>query len=178
VKDYVQVATQTNSGQYHGQMVGLIYFIQACKDFVEAANHLDAIKKTLFYGRKLYNIETNFNWGGVNLDGIQGSVPPDVMHAVVGIATEAGELIQNVLDAINGVVMGRSKEVDVVNLKEESGDVLWYLALLFKALDTDFETEGRRNLAKLLLRYPDGFTQHNALTRDIQAERTLLEQEA
>lgn len=176
MKDYIDAALTTKSDAWHGQMVGMIYFQHALREFIDAANHLDAIKKTLFYGKKLYQIAENHTWGGVNLEGIVETIPADIIHAIVGLSTETGELCEALLEAINGAVMGKGvTALDTTNLKEESGDLLWYLAVMFKELETDFGTEGKRNIAKLMKRFPNGFTQDNALVRDLIAERATLE---
>lgn len=91
-------------------------------------------------------------------------------HAIDGIATEAGEL----LDAMKKAKY-YGKELDLTNLKEEGGDILWYLALLFDELGTTFEAEMERNNSKLRARFPDKFTQEDALERDLGKEREVLE---
>ena len=94
----------------------------------------------------------------------------DVEHGILGIATEAGEL----LDALKkGKYYG--KPLDPVNIKEESGDLFWYLALICKAYGWTFEEIQQQNIAKLKARYPDKFTQDKALARDLPKERKVLE---
>lgn len=51
-----------------------------------------------------------------------------VLHAAIGLCTEAGELI----DVFDDLQEGRA--IDVVNLKEELGDMYWYLAILSREL--------------------------------------------
>ena len=67
------------------------------------------------------------------------------------------------------------KELDLVNVKEEAGDMLWYIALLFDELGTDFPTEMERVINKLAVRYPDKFSSDSALVRNLKAERDVLE---
>ena len=92
-------------------------------------------------------------------------------HGIDGLVTEVGEL----QDAMKKAKY-YGKPLDLVNVKEECGDVLWYLALMFDELGTDFETEMARVIAKLQARFPTKFEQHNALTRDLVKEREVLEQ--
>lgn len=73
---------------------------------------------------------------------------PRIIHAATGLATEAGELLNNVTDE---VFIGRG---DVVNAREEIGDHLWYLAILFDELGTDFQKECEFLLEKYSM-YPD-----------------------
>lgn len=88
----------------------------------------------------------------------------------MGCVTESGEL----LDALKKS-MFYGRELDVTNLKEEAGDILWYLAILFDELDTDFPTEMTRVINKLKVRFPDKFTEEAANNRDLEAERKTLE---
>ena len=94
----------------------------------------------------------------------------DLLHGVLGLITEAAELAE-VLKKQHAY----GKPIDRVNLKEELGDVLWYLPLLCRALDTDMESIAEMNIAKLKLRYPNKFSKEDAITRNLTAERGLLE---
>lgn len=93
-----------------------------------------------------------------------------IFHAAMGLATEAGEI----LDAVKKFVF-YGKPLDLVNLKEEGGDSFWYLARLAQALGISFEDMMSTNLKKLHARYGGKFTQEKALTRDLKAEREVLE---
>jgi NTP pyrophosphatase (non-canonical NTP hydrolase) len=97
-------------------------------------------------------------------------VPPRVEHAAYGCVTEAGEM----LDALKKAKF-YGKTLDLTNIKEEAGDLLWYLAILFDELDTTFEKESARVIAKLKARYPDKFTLEHAENRDLVKEREILE---
>lgn len=97
-------------------------------------------------------------------------VPPRVEHAAYGCVTESAEL----LDALKKAKF-YGKTLDLTNIKEEAGDLLWYLAILFDELDTSFEQEAARVIAKLKARYPDKFTLQLAENRDLKKEREILE---
>lgn len=100
-----------------------------------------------------------------------GDVTPQIEHAVMGLVTEAAEC----MDAIKkSKIYG--KPLDKINLIEEAGDIMWYLAILAHDLDVSFETIWEKNIAKLQARYPEKFTETDALIRDIEAERAILEQ--
>jgi NTP pyrophosphatase (non-canonical NTP hydrolase) len=94
----------------------------------------------------------------------------NLLHAAMGIGTEAGEL----LDAFKRKIF-YGKELDVVNVKEEIGDIMWYIAILLRELDLDFEDILQLNIDKLRARFPDKFTENHALNRDLDAERKILE---
>lgn len=95
-----------------------------------------------------------------------------LLHAGIGLATESGEF----LDALKKSIF-YGKELDTVNLKEELGDVLWYMAIAMDALGTDFETEMEKNIKKLKARYGEKFSQDSAEKRDLKREREILEGE-
>jgi NTP pyrophosphatase (non-canonical NTP hydrolase) len=94
----------------------------------------------------------------------------DLLHASMGLVTEAGEF-QDMLK--KHIYYGR--ELDEVNLKEEIGDVLWYCAIALEALGTDFESVMQTNIDKLKARYPEKFTEESANNRDLDTERQILE---
>ncbi len=94
-----------------------------------------------------------------------------LLHAAMGLTTEAGEF----MDALKKHLF-YSKELDTVNLLEELGDVLWYVAIAADALGTDFTTIQQTNINKLRARFPDKYSHESANTRDLDAEREALEQ--
>ena len=93
-----------------------------------------------------------------------------ILHADIGVATESGEI----LDAIKKHVY-YGKKLDTVNLIEEVGDVMWYLAVLLDQCGSTFDEAMEKNIAKLKTRFPDGFTEDKALNRDLNSERKGLE---
>jgi NTP pyrophosphatase (non-canonical NTP hydrolase) len=96
-------------------------------------------------------------------------VDADLVHGAIGVITEGGEL----LDAIKKHVY-YGKPLDVVNLREEIGDVMWYLALLCRATNTDLSAVASTNIDKLRARFPDKFDPSKALNRNLDAEREIL----
>ena len=100
----------------------------------------------------------------VNRDG------EDLLHAAIGIATESGEL----LDTIKKY-MFYGKPLDITNIKEEVGDLLWYIALLCHSQGWSFEEIMFLNIEKLKARYPDKFEEDKAIHRNLPLERLILE---
>ena len=98
-------------------------------------------------------------------------VDKELLHSAFGCATEAGEL----LDVLKKVIFyGRA--IDTINMLEEFGDMLWYIALGLHALGFSFDDAFQRNIAKLRARYPDGeFNVTHAQERDLETERKRLE---
>lgn len=94
----------------------------------------------------------------------------DELHMVMGISTEAGEL----LDAYKKH-FAYGKELDVVNVGEEIADIMWYVSNLCRIKGINLEEMLQRNIDKLKARYPDKFSQEKALNRNLDKERDILE---
>ena len=94
----------------------------------------------------------------------------DVLHAIIGVATEGAELLDPVKK-----MMFYGKPLDMVNLDEEMGDLLWYIAIYANARKTTIEALATTNNLKLRARYPDKFSSEKALNRDLERERIILE---
>lgn len=94
----------------------------------------------------------------------------DLLHATMGMSTEANELV----DQMKKVIF-YGKPMDTANIVEELGDVLFYVAIVCRELNVSMERIGEINIAKLKKRYPDAFSEENALNRDLDAERKILE---
>lgn len=93
-----------------------------------------------------------------------------VLHGVIGISTESGEL----LDAIKKQLF-YGKNLDLHNVKEELGDLMWYIATVCNALEFDFSDILQININKLSARYNGQFNASSALNRDINKERSIIE---
>ena len=79
---------------------------------------------------------------------------PRLLTAALGISAEAGEFTEVVKKII---LQGKPyNEDNVFHLKRELGDICWYLAQAFMALDTDFNEILDMNVDKLSARYPEG----------------------
>ena len=93
-----------------------------------------------------------------------------LIHAAMGMCTEAGEF----QDHLKWHLF-YGKPLDSINLAEEIGDIMWYLALAANALRIDLIDVATKNIAKLRARYPERFSEYDALNRDLDAERKVLE---
>lgn len=83
-----------------------------------------------------------------------------LIHAVLGISGEAGELT----DAIKKSVM-YGKELNIIHVKEEAGDILWYMSVLLDTIGSSFEEVMQMNHDKLEKRYPSKFSKEDAIAR-------------
>jgi NTP pyrophosphatase (non-canonical NTP hydrolase) len=165
---------------------------------IAAGNLLDVIKKDTFYGLpkdedKLAKRTTRLEENAVLLRRAAGhtealtrrklagdestvrtltNINPRVVHAIIGLATEAVELLEALHEAVeNGT------ELDGVNILEELGDLNWYHAIAVDALGGDWEQIQETNIAKLRKRNKGkSFNADATINRDVDAERALLEQ--
>ncbi len=97
-------------------------------------------------------------------------MPMRVAHGVLGCVTESGELAD---------VLKRhlyyGQHLDTLNIREELGDLSWYISIVLDSIGSSWEEIWGMNIAKLQGRYPDKFTEHDAANRDLDAERETLE---
>ena len=75
----------------------------------------------------------------------------NLLHMGVGVSTEANEL----LDAIKKHTIYQ-KPLDVENVKEELGDLLFYMSNLMQSVGLSFEEILQHNIDKLSVRYSKG----------------------
>lgn len=94
-----------------------------------------------------------------------------LVHAGMGLTTETAELV----DALKKWAF-YGKPLDKVNIKEEIGDCLWYMAIVADECGFSFEEAMEANIKKLRARYGEKFTEFDALNRNIPLEREILEQ--
>ena len=79
----------------------------------------------------------------------------------LGCSGEAGE--------VAGVVkkhLFHHHPLDEAKLREELGDVLWYIALGAHSLGTTLENIAKENVEKLKARYPNGFETERSMNRE------------
>ncbi len=164
MKNYLNDSARTASNTYFTDKVTEKEVHETLNTFANAGEALDNQKRRLFYGKgEALSPET--------VDGFSiGALNGNIVHAIYGLCTEAGEISEALLKA------AETGSFDETNLKEEAGDILWYLAMLFRELDTDFETVATTNINKLKARFPEKFTQEKAYNRDLESEREILEE--
>ncbi|HZS43396.1 MAG TPA: nucleoside triphosphate pyrophosphohydrolase family protein [Candidatus Paceibacterota bacterium] len=93
------------------------------------------------------------------------------LHAILGLASELGELADQLKKHI---FYGRP--LDKINLSEEAGDLVWYLALVSNVPGMlSLEETLERNIAKLKARYGEKFSEFYAANRNLDSERKILE---
>ena len=82
------------------------------------------------------------------------------LHMAIGISGEAGEL----LDAIKKATIYR-KQLDIANIVEECGDLLFYIAGMLDSIGVDIESAMASNVSKLSIRYGKSYSDKSAVER-------------
>jgi hypothetical protein len=170
--DYMAEADKTNSIVWNPQYVDHAAFVGCLRQFVELANVLDVFKKLLFRGRTPEQMNMRVPDESASLAGNGGHVPAfeiDLVHGILGGATEAGEAAEILLDLLEG------KRPDRVNVIEEAGDRLWYINRELRWAGVTFEDAMRINVDKLHGRHGTAFDVFRDANRDLEAERSRLE---
>ena len=119
---------------FNPELVGLL------RRYVELARSIDVYKKAAFYGRDIESYPTPIK----PLD--RNGIDSGVIHGVLGIAGEAGEVVELLLEAID---TGAIPE----KFPEELGDVLWYIAVAARAGGSSLEDAAVGNNKKLADRW-------------------------
>lgn len=139
--------------------------------FIATTDDLDHYKKLKYYGRALKpELAARKTQMTVQQFERSDDGAEKVFHAAIGIATEGGEILEALYKA-----KWSGEKLDVVNLKEELGDLFFYMAILFREFDLKLEDVLQINHDKLEKRYGKKFTEEAAINRDLQAERDILE---
>lgn len=140
---------------------------------------LAKLRKQIFAGAKapIYDFERGtVNLGKTDKGFISVVMDSDhgrrVLHAASGLAEEALEVVA----LLPSLMMGRPGAASGGKLAMELGDVVWFLAILCDALDMPLPALCAGNVAKLRVRYPDGFDSERSKTRDLDLEAAAFSQ--
>ena len=179
---YIDDAHRTLSDKFCPHNVSDLDFWDTLILFKQQASELDKIKKSLFY-----NAAPHSYWQLPALNAAeikkyqteifkQKDAPisfniQNFIHAIIGIATEAGELVDALL-----LCTHEDQPLNFLNIKEECGDLFWYLAILSRTIGVDFEQIQAANIAKLKARFPKKFNAEQAESRDLEAEKEALKE--
>ena len=190
LQEYTQLAIRTES-TIDAIKVDRNRITDLLSTIIAAGNLLDVIKKDTFYGiptnveklvQRSEKIELNeriLGYSSTNVDRRRhdepqleqiDSVDPRLAHAIIGIATEAVELLEALQESILN-----NKPIDIVNVGEEISDIMWYSAIATDAGNIDWDGLLVANIAKLKARYPAKFDAEAAHERDLETERNVLE---
>lgn len=187
--DYVEAADSTRPPMLHHAALPQHVVANGLQAVADAGNNLNAVKKTLVYGpdKRPFPEDSPLHSSDGYVDGRPTDthdMPPEVLHGIVGLLTEGGELAELALTSI----VGRDTPFDRLNLREELGDMFWYVARILKKMqelhpseEWTFEALMGENIAKLNVRHkkPGEDTGFNADAggeegRDREAEKAAM----
>jgi len=92
--------------------------------------------------------------------GAGGEGDQRLVVSALGLAGEAGEFANLVKK-----MTAHGHPFDPESLKDELGDVLWYLAEAATAVGLNLEDIASQNVDKLIKRYPEGFSEEHSINR-------------
>lgn len=104
---------------------------------------------------------TNVEQAKKLIDAVENS--PRVAQLIVAgqkLSSESGELNDAI---VKHTCYGQI--LDYENIIEECGDLLWYIAMILTCFDSTLEEAMQSNINKLKIRYPEKFTEKDAMER-------------
>jgi hypothetical protein len=184
-QDYVKAATRTECtyDRYEQELAKgdtATRVVELMRDISESGEMADRWKKLLMYGKEpnegreilVPEHSPDERVNAVIVERMHDPRFERLFHAALGMFTESAELFDALLDFL------ASGTLDEVNIAEEIGDQFWYDAIALDTVGQTPEAVAKRNIAKLLARYPAKFDETLAIVRDLQNERRVLETEA
>lgn len=165
----LQFNIQSEAGGPHPTPSDLAAALQRA---IAIGGDIDKLKRAIFYGSEYDgSAEDDRVTLHVGDDSDESEYPsPDMLHSALGVFTEAAEFLEAVFKSTFG-----GETFDRTNAIEELGDLEWYMAVMRQRLTVSQEKVQRINIAKLKARYPEKFAQSDALDRDTDRERSVLE---
>lgn len=164
MQSYQALAMRTRSE--HFDAYGYEAYLLQLRTSLEPWGRLaDKLKRTIYYNLPELPKQVTANED----NGVPTFRPEhaDLLHAALGFLSESHEFFE-------GLFNPNLRAVNKLNLVEELGDILWYVALACTALGTTIEKVQEGSIAKLARRYPDKFTQGNAAVRNTAEEMKAL----
>lgn len=90
----------------------------------------------------------------------RGNLDMHLLQGALGVASEAGEIV-----GLIEKTYCQGHDMDILKLKKELGDLMWYAAMLMDEFDFTFEEIFAANIAKLRARYPEKFSTEDSVRR-------------
>lgn len=167
---YQRDALRTRSELYRPGLIGQDELGQLLTRAIASGNLAKMLKRIVYTNKSDGSTGVGPTFSAHPMSGIPAIIPamPDLLHAVLGILNEAGEIAGFFVNVL------QSNQTDRVNLVEELGDLLWFIALGCEAVGVPLSEVMARNIAKLKVRYPEKFTTEAFENRDLDKEREAV----
>jgi NTP pyrophosphatase (non-canonical NTP hydrolase) len=171
---YVQGAIKTESiiEEFRTQGIDAEFAIRFA---VTAAQIVDVVKKAAYYNKPYDSDKLNklileaktylTSMPTLVENRMTFAVDTRLAHCAIGLFTESGEILEALLNP----------DLDYVNIREELGDSEWYQAIGYDALQINPEDNLQNNHDKLKARFPNKFSSDDAINRNLNLEREILE---
>lgn len=161
-------------------------FTNLCLLYLHLTEIFDGYKKFIFYNKEeklkkefadrinhISNLAKKLNRNNTLRTDVE-NVDPRVLHGIIGIMTESGELC----DILTNLLLDPLAKIDPIHVQEELGDGMasgWYPAILHDALGLNPDETHDKVIRKLKIRFPEGYSDEKAANRDLANERKELE---
>jgi NTP pyrophosphatase (non-canonical NTP hydrolase) len=162
--NFQEITNRLNDPNLQKSLYNTLYLIN------ELGLNLDFYKKYIFYGKGIFSGKEEIVQENFNLNNNISEEQIRLLHAVLGIVTEAQEMIDQIMN------LWKNKSIDKINLFEENGDIFWYQAVMADVCGKSFDELMEKNIKKLRARYGEKFTTDKAINRDLDLERKILEE--
>lgn len=155
---------------------GTASVMDALADHIHSSRVLSALKATLFYGKEWkapHRSDVDVLFNGFHHDQFDNY---QLLHAILGIASEGGELLEDVVALVSLPDPGDCDENDLpklekerveiaANMVREQGDIDWFQELFAHAIGKPVALSRELNIERLKARFPDKFSEEDALAR-------------
>jgi len=184
--EYIKQSKKTLALHDENQRTIFPRHLQGLLFAVAMNNTCDALKRQIFYKSPQEDIEKRVLQDHTNLEELNDIIVNeksikfplllesdilDIYHACLGLESEVGEIS---IEFVNSVIENRA--LDDKNMKEEIGDLLWYMAIICRHCGFTFEEAMDANIEKLnKKRYKNGFSTEKALNRNIKEEQKIFD---
>lgn len=170
-EEYTELAkcTEPDSVSYEGAIsrarANWFKICSTLNDVDHYSKELDTLKRAVYYAEEHQEYDPDDPRSErINEQTIR------LLHAAMGLATEAGEFIEALIAHIE-----HGEELDLVNLAEEIGDVEWYSAIGSDTTGVPLSKIMYTNIKKLEKRFGSKFNTKGALIRKLDEERAILD---
>lgn len=127
----------------------------------EVRNHLEKLKVLKLRNKHLLNFEDYQHEADKTIN--PGLKPEgEIVNACFGLMGEVGEVVDL---AKKNLFQGH--ELDRDKIKEELGDVLWYLSFMSRIIDIPLYEIAQHNVNKLRARYGEKFDSEKSINRKV-----------
>lgn len=146
---YQRDAIRTRSTTYTPELLSINWLEQTLANAAQLGKDARRLKKAAFGG-----VADTERPGGSSYytDFNPRRVSPQVLHSMLGLINEVGEMAEMIHAVMNG-----EKPFDQLNWIEEKGDAAWFVFCDCDEIGVEASDVLRRNIAKLRARFPGKF---------------------